>query len=957
MTRALTSGELALQRTERQWSELYLAIYKPPVVYSVRINQVFTAWNSVVQITYDGGSGTLANVLPGMTLYIGSSAGAYDKGMVRIRKAPSATVLYIGETSDVVFTDNDYLTVVDDFGLWARHLTVKGSTSYMDYDVAYTDQHLYPDPVPVLGPSAAVLWLTGASVNFSPDASASWVPGGTITGFSWSAPGASATANLTTATPTITYNAAGTYRVRCTVTASNGKTFTGHRLVFVFDNSHMPTTAFQLKSCSGYADDGGWKFDIEMYDQATLADVRDRALVVLFAKDHYDTTLQSIGPVTGYENIIAIGWIEGETIHWNSQQGMVDFTVRGPGWWMQHLPGFPAGMHNVNTTPASWIEMQSLTVDKGVWHMLHWRSTATAILDVALTGDTRLASAIEGTMGSLWDQLRAAATETILADPRCDRYGRLYIEIDAQYLPTASRSTIPVVQTLAKNDWQEEIQLDRRTVCDVAMMDISGVSYNGTTATALFAKAAGAIFRVNGRIETRDKLLFTNQADANSVAGALLSRANCEYPLISVKLAGINRMPDITPRQFITLSVAATDTPRGVTLSNVHILPRAVSFSHDPKTGQFTTEIDCELETFPGLAVTVIKPQTATKNVSNQPTIEIPSWPIVPFPPIQPMPVTPPMVIATPPDAPGTPCRAGTDTDANGPWNTWLAGTVSSTDAYSKVMPFPVYLRPGGAANPSRYTINGSWWKWDVTTKMYIPDDDDSWYEVYGLDAAGTRVATGIKDAVTNPFQRTGYFNPAAGVDIASIELSITCTETDQVSGITSAIGEHPWSAHDAPVFSWGAYAPGRYWMTETCHWDRAYYGYTGFYFTLTPVAGHSFRDMQISVHGVLTASAGPEQGFGGQRLSTLVQGDVATAEPIPGPWTYGANLTGTLNGVMNTGKDNIGASGVVWCGNNSIPVENFTLYVSCQVSVAAGRKIDISSVLLWNVCRGINYL
>ena len=37
MTRAITSPELALLRSEGQWSELYMAVLKPNTVYTARL--------------------------------------------------------------------------------------------------------------------------------------------------------------------------------------------------------------------------------------------------------------------------------------------------------------------------------------------------------------------------------------------------------------------------------------------------------------------------------------------------------------------------------------------------------------------------------------------------------------------------------------------------------------------------------------------------------------------------------------------------------------------------------------------------------------------------------------------------------------------------------------------------------------------------------------------------------
>ena len=91
MAREITAPELALLRGDGHWSKLYLAIYKPNTVYTARLNGVPSSNDRAYEITYDGGSGTLSDVKVGMTLYVGSVAGAYDLGMCRIRKTPGAS--------------------------------------------------------------------------------------------------------------------------------------------------------------------------------------------------------------------------------------------------------------------------------------------------------------------------------------------------------------------------------------------------------------------------------------------------------------------------------------------------------------------------------------------------------------------------------------------------------------------------------------------------------------------------------------------------------------------------------------------------------------------------------------------------------------------------------------------------------------------------------------------------
>ena len=640
MARALTAPELVHLRSNGQRCRLFLAIPTPATIFSARLNGIPASTDKVAEITFDGGSAGFANCIPGQTVYVGSAtgaAGAYDVGIVRLRGTIAGTTgtMKIGETSEIDWTDNNHLTVVDEFALWPRHLRITGAgVVYVDYDVAYSGQHADCDPVPVLGPPA-IKWLTGATVDVDFDGSDSWVSGSTIFAYSWAAPGASATSGTATATPTITYDAAGEYRVSCLVTATNGKTFTGYRRVFVYDDDNMPATVFRLDDCAGDWQGGGFRFRVTMSDEATRVEMLDRTQVVLFARDWYGSTEISIGPVADRENVVAVGWIDGESIDWHPEQGKVSFDVQGPQFWMDKMTGFPAGVEDYDGTPTDWVEFEDLTVDKGLWHFLHWRTTATLCTDVSLTGDTRQIKVFDSPSSSLWQQITQESERTILAHPASDRYGRIFVEIDQNLIPVADRGVVPVVQPLAKQDWQNAINIERRTVAESALLDMSGMAYAGGSATPYFSLSPGHVFKRYGSVQRQERLALSNQADANELAGLLAGKANNEYPNLDIQMASNYRAVDICPRQYLTLTIAAGDTERGISFTDYPIIPRRVSFRYDPSGGVLLTDITAEGYTLPELAVTGDPP---------------PAPPDPPDPPdIPPIPLPPPVELWTGP--------------------------------------------------------------------------------------------------------------------------------------------------------------------------------------------------------------------------------------------------------------------------------------------------------------------
>src|ERR1700690_74342 len=549
LPRAMTTPELGYIRMDGQYSKLYLAIHKPAQVYTALVNQTFTTYDEITQIAYNTGAGTLANVLPGMTLWVSAVGyGQCELGQCRIRTAPDGTYFYLGENSDIPWVSGLYLTVMDEFGIWARSLAIDSNNiAYMDHNIAYTDQHANCNPVPILGPRLVPAWLTSSTVTVSFDGSLSYVIGSSVSSHSWSFPGSSASTGLTTATPTATYNAVGTYRFSDTQTAANGKVTTAYGYVMVFDrNANMPINQFDLTSnIPGTRSGGGWSFSVRMYAQADFSTVVDRAMVCLFARDFYGTNEISIGPITGRENIIAIGWIDGESIVEDRDGSYIDFTVEGLGLWLKKTTAFPIGIQNVTTPATAWTSWYNLNVDDSLYHLFFWQSTIIPAVDVFLTGDTRYSAQQYAPGGtSLYDQLTYLLKNTTLGDACSDRFNRLFCEIDEQLTPPANRSTIPSVMTFNKNDWRDQMPVTRIPVPVTSQLNLSGVAISyPNTPLAYFSLAPGHDPLRWGVLKTLTQILLADQPTSNQLAAMQLAWDN-HLLEFNPDLAGNNRMID-----------------------------------------------------------------------------------------------------------------------------------------------------------------------------------------------------------------------------------------------------------------------------------------------------------------------------------------------------------------------------------------------------------------------------
>ena len=650
----LTVAELALLRTHPQRNHVYLAIPTYANLYTATVVSIvnvpgMTADDGVIEVNFVLGSGigghVLGDIVQDMTLLVasvGEPVGSFDMGIARIRKAPlngggGTGTFYIGQTSEIHWLAGQVLTVTTEIELRPKHPYVDPATGeeFMDYDVDYAaldSPHIYFHAVPNMFPDAVAELPAGGTVNVEFNAKDVWTPyiGAAAYTYTWSCDGAVPVAPNAVQTD-ITFNAVGTYQVKLELVTNygGGHTITsiGYRVVIVWDSAHPLIDSPILERCEGDYNTGGWSYEVTCYSQAELSRIHDRTLCILVADDWYGNTHQSIGPIVDRENIVAIGWIDGESITRSNDRGNVSFTVHGPQFWLDTMEGFPTGVDDTIVAPTGWTQIEDLTIRKGLWHFLYWRTTATTMLDIpqcAIRGfpgdipefDERRLATTYTPAGSLWEQLRAIA-DRIFAHAACNRYGQLFINVDMQLVDPASgrRNTHPSIfggLGLLPADWRDDMTIERRIVSDTCKVDLSGIYWSGTVATssALFALSPGHFPKRHGTQERRDRLalgttgIADGQAEAIELAGLYAGWLNNEYPNTDVPLSANNRCFDIVPYMFTVIDLASVDTPREIEWTgNKVFIPRRVSLTRDDREAVMLADVTFEAETFSDIAM------------------------------------------------------------------------------------------------------------------------------------------------------------------------------------------------------------------------------------------------------------------------------------------------------------------------------------------------------------------
>jgi len=594
--RAITAPELAYLRDDQQWSRLFLAgTENPPVIFACQVNQTFSTHDKVAQIAFDNvTAGAYTDVLPGMTVWVGSTAGAWDVGMARVRKSATSALLYIGEESEVKMQDNHYLTVVDEMGLWVKH----PNGIKLDYDVVYANQHTVFDPIVIMGANVVKDVVEYPVTVTFPDAINSSVYGSTISTWAWTA-NAGVMTDETTSAPTLTINAypaSGLIRVALTLTSAAGKSFTGYRYVRVYDADHRPVTEFNLDSCDATVDSGGFGFTVTLYGEAAKTLIRDRAPVTVYAADYYGGTQVSLGQAAGRENIVCTGWVVGESIDYDPIAGSASFTVQGAHYWMDKSTAYPSYLEIARKTPVKWVIMPGLTVDRALWHLCHWRSTISAMMDVTYVSDARLTVKSETVVSSLWEQFKKIS-KRIFAAPFVDQYGRLSINVSPQMTPEIDRDWA-ALQEITKSDWLDSITITRRVLTESAMVSLTGKKSSASGGSvSYYSLSNGHVYKRFGTAEMIDDVIVDSQTQSNELAGLYAGWKNNELPTINIKLAANNRLITLMPNQFLNITIDAADNERGIAYAGNLIL-KGVSFVWDAENYILLTDISCEAETF-----------------------------------------------------------------------------------------------------------------------------------------------------------------------------------------------------------------------------------------------------------------------------------------------------------------------------------------------------------------------
>lgn len=457
---------------------IYLSTCPNENVYTARVNQAsFTA--SFAQVTYDGGSGTLADIVDGMTVLISHTndrSKAFFTG--RIRKTPSMTVLYINETSAPI-ADNDYIFVLDDFAIRDKLGRMVSGVLKHDYEinfrqlppVIYGLKSAYADNIDtitevyeIVFPLTALAATSGATID-------SWVldfADGTIT-------------DGDETTPTVTVEFEEGFRWIYITSIDDGARSTTRKIpVWAHGPNYTPEliNAGNIQVTASVA--GGVDATITAF--AGVDSILDNTLVVAWSVDEIYQDFE--GSLVG-NNIAFVGRLRKHTDTTRTdEEAVIDserqYTIEGALTQLARIEQLPYEMLNKASSPTLFGQIVNMTLWRGIVYLLAECSTFLELHSLYLedTSNTYLAPT-RNPVGNILNAINDLAG-SVNSAVQINYSGNCEIVLDLRMGTTSQRNTAVNVA-----DWNAsdilDIQYEHSHVRTIGRLKASGGSYNSVS--------------------------------------------------------------------------------------------------------------------------------------------------------------------------------------------------------------------------------------------------------------------------------------------------------------------------------------------------------------------------------------------------------------------------------------------------------------------------------------------
>ena len=728
----------------------FIAIYQPSIVLSAIVDE--TAEKAQASISFATLTGSYSSVKDGMDIWIGTEYNSRDIARLRIKSIEDGAVELAEH--DLTLVSGTYLTAKSIFGLYPVFPTIKYEdeviVEYKDKDIAYTDDNTDQGIIPIAGAHSAI--FAGESVYFDTSGTISLV-GNALT-YAWDFGDEVGTS--TSGTPgNYTYADSGYYTVELAVTDSEGKEQKTYRYVSVLTRDDLPYDSFIREDISGMRTAGGWRTRITLRESTSV--ITDNDVVVVFSDD---STLPSNNQPNRSKTLMVGYVIEGTILH-NWQDASVSFEVGSASYILNRQETYGISLvSTVSGSASQWYQMDDLTLKRGFWEYFKWNTTILSSVDVRMDFTDVSTQYFDTEKTFAWDSIRAICEMSFYGYPCFDRLNTMWIQQHPGRVGSDTDS-LPSNLAITKSAWIGMPEINQTPIDPVSYLEVGGMIYSGGTETGLrLAAAPGDVPQYFGSPESIPGLSVASFAELLSITANVFGYMNRQYRSVDFTMAQQQWQSDIAPLRNVPITVGAADTNRGITWSAKAFYAENIDIRRQSDT--FRSVFDIELSEFAygTESEEIILPVPTIPSIPDIPITIIsgsfwePSFPIVPDDPI---PNPGPYILVLPTD-PQNGCIGDINYPGNGPFNTGIAGTYSTNDAffpYVGCSPASFFIRTAAHVSKTKYILHAKFEKWNGTA--YAETDDDDFYSVV-LYQDGEIIDVGDKQSFDDNQFREGTF-------------------------------------------------------------------------------------------------------------------------------------------------------------------------------------------------------
>lgn len=535
----------------------YLWVESRPTKATARINQASFTY-PLSQFEVDGTS-NWSTVTPGDTVLIGTTAGASDVGVYRVRASDSDT-LVIGETSEgdpgllpagvrvTAFGDNQYVTVTSGRNLWSVLPFIANPDIFEDKDTAASNSNTNPAPLAYVQANGEnnhygcfvdsgqvyativfvadkTLWPTSASVTYAWTAPAAW-----------GAPTAGATN-----TSTVTYHvprSVAEYEMKLVVTENSvNQTQTRIMKIWVSEKTgtYAPFAIAELPALTWNDTGAGFSFTL---NDALLASVPTGAMVHIGLEARFGgaTIASAVTHFTGWlvrATKTAGGGLRSANIEFVGPAGVLDMRRGTSQIW------------GVSFDSSTWqyVPPNLISLSYAIWWLLHTRArNVLELFGLNLYSTSAVGQRlpqIEVGSATLWQQVTSLADGIGKRHIGCDPDGTIWVQPEPNLFAYGNRSNIVKRDTLTESIVSEDT-LTREYFGPVGYVEAESFIWDGSSAqpTPNLAYAAGSAPGQGAADDKVQNQVLTEQADLDTLVELFYAMRNPDYSGGTLKIPG-----------------------------------------------------------------------------------------------------------------------------------------------------------------------------------------------------------------------------------------------------------------------------------------------------------------------------------------------------------------------------------------------------------------------------------